>query len=502
MKKFGKSYKNIGTASDPVYQLSGDGTGSEALDSTLVEKMSEFTFGEGLTPHHTEGLILIDRTHQARGLGISRTEHSGPASIYGAFINYPLPDGELADKVFEGYYNRFIISKTGKCYATGYNHYRQLGYKDGTNNDENWIGQVDLPENLKCIHVSTGSLDNRTFYYLMENGDLYGAGHNPYGQLFGLGNDLTNYPGNNSLGSAPVLINTNVKQAYIGGSRWTTESIGHTHTHHGHCGFVLKHDGTVETTGRNSYGQRGDGTTGNGDASVYQIWQKVTQGGMIDQEIVDMKIATESSAATVYARTSNNRLYTWGYNGYGQLGVSNTTSSGTPQITITHNVLDFWVTGGHRTSAYVLKTDGNIYSCGYNGYGQLGHGDTVDKSTWQLVPSLTGKNITKMFLGGYNSASSVYALNDDMELYTAGYNVYGQLGDGSNNSTNTIFKRSFTPSNPVAFRCYSSAYGNGVGFAVYADESGQLFGTGRGTYRLFDTEGNHKYAWTKIAGRL
>lgn len=498
MKKFGKSYKNIGTASDPVYQLTLDDTGGGQLDSTLVEKFSEFGHGDGIMHDHTHKMALIDQAHQARVFGGTSYHCAGNSSNHGAFLNLPLPDGELADKVFEGHDNMFIISKTGKCYATGLNDNRQLGYKDGTHMTNNWIGQVDLPEDLKCIHVSTGSHNHKTFYYLMENGDLYGSGHNPHGYLFGLG---INNNQMNTLGPAPALINTNVKQAYIGGRQWTTTSIGHTNTYYGQCGFVLKHDGTVETTGCNSYGQRGDGTTSTGTEAEHQNWHKVIQGGMIDQQVVDMKIVTNGHATTVYVRTSTGRLYAWGYNAYGQLGVGNTTHSGTPQITVTNDVVDFWVAGGSSASAYVLKTDGNIYSCGYNGYGQLGLGDTTSRNTWELVPDLSDKNITKMFLCNYGSETTAYALSDDKQLYAAGNNGYGQIGNGIT-SAQLIFTRSNTPTTPVQFRCYTGAYGDGVGFAVYVDAKGHLFGIGEGGYRLFDHNAHNKYSWTRIAGKL
>jgi alpha-tubulin suppressor-like RCC1 family protein len=168
---------------------------------------------------------------------------------------------------------------------------------------------------------------------------------------------------------------------------------------------------------------------------------------------------------------------------------------------MTDNVVDFWLGGGHTASVYALKTDGNIYACGYNGYGQLGVGDKANKHTWQLVSSLVNKNITKMYMSGYDTATTAYARSADNKLYAAGYNAYGQIGIGVTGDQ-TNFVRSHTPTTPVQFRSYSSAYGNGHGFAVYADENGQLYGAGAGSYRLFDDESSNKYSWTKIAGRL
>ena len=106
-----------------------------------------------------------------------------------------------------------------------------------------------------------------------------------------------------------------------------------------------------------------------------------------------------------------------------------------------------------------------------------------------------------MFLSNYDSATTAYALSDDKKVYAAGYNGYGQIGIGHSTNQST-FVQSYTPTTPVQFRSYAGAYGNGKGFAVYVDSRGDLYGVGRGSYRLFDTESNNKYTWTKISGRL
>ena len=76
--------------------------------------------------------------------------------------------------------------------------------------------------------------------------------------------------------------------------------------------------------------------------------------------------------------TEDGSLYTWGRNGYGQLGNGTTTNSSIP-IKIMDNVDS--VSLEHSHGAAITK-DGSLYTWGDNEYGQLGNGTTTDS----LVP--------------------------------------------------------------------------------------------------------------------
>jgi alpha-tubulin suppressor-like RCC1 family protein len=84
---------------------------------------------------------------------------------------------------------------------------------------------------------------------------------------------------------------------------------------------------------------------------------------------------------------TDSTLWTWGNNGYGRLGLGNTTSVSSPvQVgaltnwlrisTSTHNVLS-------------IKTDGTLWSWGHNDGGKLGLGDTNNRSSPVQVGALT-----------------------------------------------------------------------------------------------------------------
>lgn len=79
-----------------------------------------------------------------------------------------------------------------------------------------------------------------------------------------------------------------------------------------------------------------------------------------------------------------------------------------------------------------LKTDGSWWAWGYNGYGELGTNDrTVRSSPVQIASAFSWKQVVGDRLGGTSAA-----IRSDGTLWTVGYNNSGQLGDG------TVTKRS------------------------------------------------------------
>ena len=463
--------------------------------SSLVKKFSAFNNGAGDTTSYSRRYALIDRNDNARVLGETRHTDIGQSHAY-QWANMPLPDGARAHEIFDKHNNIFIITTDGKCYASGHNDHRQMARVDGSQNSNNTLVQVNLPADKFCKHVSIGSHDYRTAYYLMTDGSLYGAGHNPYGMSFGSGEDKgTNI---NEGGPEPQLINTDVKTAYLGG-RALAGGIRNPTTWHA-TGYLLKHDGFVYTTGDNRNGQRGTGDTSTGGSEVYQKWHQVVQGGLIDQKITRIKVSHSSHVGTVYALTDSNRLYSWGYNGHGQLGRGNTTSNGTPYLTATE-VEDFWCPGDtHHGCVWIKKTDGTVHSCGYNGYGQLGIDNTTNKSTFTPViglPDVGTAQVESMYTSGYDTAVCVYARTTDNRLFACGYNGYGQLGLGHRVSVKQ-FTQIRLPIEPVQVRCYTSVWGNGHGAALIAGPSGELYGCGDSTYSLFDRANETRDFFTKV----
>ena len=124
----------------------------------------------------------------------------------------------------------------------------------------------------------------------------------------------------------------------------------------------------------------------------------------------------------------NPSLLAWGYNSYGQLGNGNNVSARWP-IVVTSNVVAVAVgatqiSGGDTFEhSLFVKSDGTLWAMGYNGYGQLGNG-TYNSTN---VPVYVTSNVVSVAAG----ASHSLFVKSDGTLWAMGWNNYGQLGNGS-----------------------------------------------------------------------
>ena len=177
--------------------------------------------------------------------------------------------------------------------------------------------------------------------------------------------------------------------------------------------------------GSNSFGQYGDGTTINRSSPVqvstfplsYSTPTQVQSGSWT---------SIASTGSHVLAVDTTNKLYGWGINSSGQLGLGDTINrSSSTQISTSS-----WtqiVAGGTHTVA--LRTDGTLWTWGLAGSGQLGTGDTLARSS----PVQIGTNISSWTQIAASDASSYGIFNG--VLYVWGLNSIGQLG--TNNITAT-----------------------------------------------------------------
>ena len=78
----------------------------------------------------------------------------------------------------------------------------------------------------------------------------------------------------------------------------------------------------------------------------------------------------------------------------------------------------------------MIDFEGNLWSFGYNEYGQLGHGDIINKNVPKIVNSL--KNIQQISYGCCGEHFLVK--NSQNQIFVAGNNDRGQLGTGDTES--------------------------------------------------------------------
>ena len=345
-----------------------------------------------------------------------------------------------------------ILKEDGTVWATGRNHYGQLG--NGTTTDSNKPVQVKIDENTYLTNVRKISTSNYYTVALTTNGEVYAWGDNGSEQL-GQGNSKVLYATKikNQDGTGPLqnivdvianhsntLYLDNDGGLYICGYTDTTLYLGKTASTKGvtYLGQqnAIKITGGYQTVGmvtssgkaiawgKNSYGVLGNGTT------TDNIIGKTTIGEDID----DFKLTCYSGMFL----KDNGKAYSAGLNNYGQLGIGNTTSKSTyTEISIDTESKIKYIAPGGNTSA-IMTSDGKVYETGYNKNGQLSDGTTTNSNKFKLLLNNDNTEVTDALVipekigDATNVKHTLFALiRKDGSIWTVGGNIYGQLGNGT-----------------------------------------------------------------------
>lgn len=125
-----------------------------------------------------------------------------------------------------------------------------------------------------------------------------------------------------------------------------------------------------------------------------------------------------------FAIKTDGTLWSWGNNSNGQLGLGDSTQRSAPTQVGTSTNWKVVATGNNHTLA--IKTDGTLWAWGYNYYGQLGLGDMTQRNIPVQVGNLTDwQDVT-------TGDGFTLALKTNGTLWSWGTNSFGQLGLGDN----------------------------------------------------------------------
>jgi rubredoxin len=179
--------------------------------------------------------------------------------------------------------------------------------------------------------------------------------------------------------------------------------------------------GNLWSWGSNAGGQLGDNTLVSKSSPV----QTIAWGSNWKQ----VSCGYSSSGATAAIKTDGT-LWTWGYNVYGELGDNTLVRKSSPIQTVAFGT-NWKQVSSFRESMAAIKTDGTLWLWGDNSYGQLGDNTIVRKSS-PVQTIAFGTNWSQVDVGWLNTA----AIKTDGTLWIWGDNSNGQLGD------NTIVRKS------------------------------------------------------------
>ncbi|WP_411736383.1 RCC1 domain-containing protein [Paenibacillus sp. M2] len=228
--------------------------------------------------------------------------------------------------------------------------------------------------------------------YIKTNGDVYFFGYNSHGQL-----------GFSSTGTYP----TQTKQSQLPNVKMVAEGYYHS--------AVLLMNGDLYTFGYGYYGQLG---TSRG-------WRG---GGGYPTPVKIMSDVKEVACGYLHtvALMNNGDVYTFGYNGYGQLGEGGSSDNYTPKKVATGMRR---ISAGYTTS-FAIDPEGKLYAAGYSGYGGLLANGT-NRYSFQHIMS----DVRQVDAGIYHTLF----LKNDGSVWGAGYNNHGQTGRSTGNGTGNSY---------------------------------------------------------------
>ena len=460
----------------------GDGTKVQRLNPVYVKDSNGNNFTNVIDiasgTYHT---IFLNNSGAAYGCGIYFIE-------FIANTITPVYFAQNVTSIYSGYFSIIYVIKNGTFYTNGNNMSGLLGINWKMNNYIYAPKVLSLSD--KTVYISIGH--QHSLFYNSDS-SYFSSGNNIIGQL-GIGNYSTyeilkevttiytdemidnnltitrkkysiyccgeNINGQLGQNNTTQLNTPTLIQYFVTNNISIIKvACGYRFT------FFIDSTGKVYSCGYNTNGQLGHGNLT--QLLVPTLIQYFVTNNII---ITDVYICPYH----VIFKDSTGKVYTCGYSVSGQLGHNNTTQYTVPtliQYFVTNYVTIISASGGENHSIF-LDSSGNVYSCGLNSNGRLGHNNTTQYNVPTLIQYFVTNNIIikNIACGFYHTVF----LDSTGKVYSCGLNTLGQLGQ--NTTTQLLVPtliQYFVTNNITITKVFC-----GFQYTMFLDSSGKVYGCG------------------------
>jgi alpha-tubulin suppressor-like RCC1 family protein/Tfp pilus assembly protein PilV len=467
----------------------GNGTASNTLIPTVFQLPGGSTPAAAYTNFKSGGysVFVITTDGSVYGSGYNASGELGNGTTTGTStpVKFALPAGKTAQSIGVGTIATYVTTTDNNMYASGDCLGGELGNGGATSgcSDVSSYVRVALPtptSDLNTQPTSNMAIDRSSVYVRMAGGRVYGWGSNDLGQL-------ANGTTTDTATPTQIGVYGNSGQAKATGVDFDGDSV-----------FITDDGGGIKDAGRNTYGELAgdkipifntgangclDNKTSDGITMQYhacngtgaQQYQFRSDGSIynpssghclnnpnLDGTTVQISVCNGSVSqqfvlrddGTIYFPNKSKCLNNPNLDGVTiQWSTCNVSTSQQFTLPAVSALTNFALPAGAGTAVKVttdqwftsvLTSSGQVWSAGLNNTGQLGNGSV---STYQpypvkfILPSgVTATDICTAAVGPTTSGTSysnTFVIGSDGKVYGAGANDYGQLGDGTTTDRST-----------------------------------------------------------------
>ena len=427
------------------------------LDHNFTDSLAYTSVNEDIATVDSNGIVTGVRVGTTRVNAVS--EDNG--NTYSVLVKVVENNSQIAPKVVSGENFAVVLKADGSLWTFGYNADGRLAIGNNITKD------IPTKTNILATYIDVKA--GKDFIIaLRSDGKVWSVGNNEYGQL-----------GNKTTVNKAKLVEIQ------GMSGITKIAAGENFALAlDELGIVYKWgDGLLEPTRIQEINERiidisagnsqtvyvtatgkvvGTGSILNGELSEINnaIKTQTTQDSIViltsdglvyryqsrslSQINISGVIDISANGNNVMYQTADEKTYVSGTNTFGELGTGDTSSVVSPVQTTAHSENTFGIGVGYDNT-YIINNAGNLYSAGYNAYGSLGNGTRTDSTEHTLVGNRQFKVEPK---------SATMKVGDEENVTVTGdpFNVFGNNEIGPEEYNWTVDDSSIVEVEPGKFK--------------------------------------------------